>query len=73
MLGGVLLTGFAASAGAQTNVYVFEESTITGTIEKPEAFYILQPTNLDYQSLEAEASFLERLYRTVEAAPFAGE
>ena len=30
-------------AHAQNNIYVFEEETIVGRIEKPEAFYILSP------------------------------
>ena len=65
---GVLL--LSAAAFGQNRVYVFEEETIQGTIEKPEAFYILSPSNLDYEALEAEESFLEELYDTVERAPF---
>ena len=65
----LVLTGSSA-AWSQDAVYVFEEETIQGTIEKPEAFYILSPSNLDYEALEAEESFLEELYETVEDAPF---
>lgn len=60
----------SSSAFAQNQVIVFEEETIQGTIEKPEAFYILSPSNLDYEALEAEESFLEELYETVEREPF---
>jgi hypothetical protein len=69
LLAGLILM-ISGSASAQNRVYVFEEETIQGTIEKPEAFYILSPSNLDYEALEAEESFLEELYDTVETAPF---
>ena len=59
-----------SSARAQGTVYVFEEETIQGTIEKPEAFYILSPSSLEYESVEAEESFLPELYETVEELPF---
>lgn len=68
LVGLTLVVG--SSASAQNRVYVFEEETIQGTIEKPEAFYILSPSNLDYEALEAEESFLEELYETVETEPF---
>ncbi len=68
LAGLILMMG--ASASAQNRVYVFEEETIQGTIEKPEAFYILSPSNLDYEALAAEESFLEELYETVETEPF---
>jgi hypothetical protein len=60
----------SSSVQGQNRVYVFEEETIQGTIDKPEAFYILSPSNLDYEALEAEESFLEELYETVEGEPF---
>ena len=60
----------ASSAYAQGNIIVFEEETIQVEIEKPEAFYILSPSNLEYRSLDPEESFLEELYETVEEAPF---
>lgn len=68
--------GFAfvtiASAGAlaQGTTYTFEEEVIRGTIEKPEAFYILSPSSLEYESVDAEESFLPELYETVEEDPF---
>ncbi len=66
------LVGVLAPLGvlAQGNVLVFEEETIQGQIEKPEAFYILSPSNLDYESIEPEESFLDELYETVESEPF---
>lgn len=55
---------------AQGRVFVFDEEVIRGEIEKPEAFYILSPSSLEYDALEIEASFLEELYRTVTETPF---
>jgi hypothetical protein len=55
---------------AQGRVFVFDEEVIEGRIEKPEAFYILSPSSLEYDAIEVEASFLEELYRTVTEVPF---
>ena len=68
----VLLAGLVvgASAQAQGTVYTFEEEQIRVEIEKPEAFYILSPSNLDYESMPAEETFLPELYETVEEEPF---
>ena len=52
------------------NVIVFEEETITGEIEKPEAYYILSPSNLEYEPAPAQESFMDALWGTVEDVPF---
>ena len=59
-----------SSVSGQGRVIVFSEEVIEGEIEKPEAFYILSPSNLDYEPLEPEESFLDELYDTVEETPF---
>jgi hypothetical protein len=46
------------------------EEIVEGEIEKPEAYYILQPTNLGYEAAELEESFIPELLRTVEEEPF---
>ncbi len=68
LIAAALLT--TSTVAAQDRVYVFDEVTVRGEIEKPEAFYILSPSNLEYVSLDAEASFLPALYETVEELPF---
>jgi len=60
----------ASTAQAQNQVYVFEEETIQGSIEKPEAFYILSPSSLNYESVPAEETFLPELYDTLEESSF---
>jgi len=47
-----------------------EDEVIEGRIEKPEAFYILQPTNLNYEAAELEESFIPELLETVQQDPF---
>jgi len=68
----VLLPLGAASAWAQDrNVIEYDEvEVIRGEVDKPEAFYILAPSNLNYQSIEPEESFLEELYETTRDDPF---
>ncbi|MGM0557309.1 MAG: hypothetical protein ACQEVA_13075 [Myxococcota bacterium] len=66
---GVGLT-LSSTAFAQDGVINLEESVIKGRIQKPEAFYILQPANLDYEALDATPSFIDALLETVEEEPF---
>jgi hypothetical protein len=66
----VLVVAMPSLAGAQNRVIVVEEESLTVELEKPEAFYILSPSNLTYTSVDPEASFLDELYETVEEAPF---
>ncbi|MFT4702434.1 MAG: hypothetical protein ACI81R_000118 [Bradymonadia bacterium] len=81
MLSTILLTSVFAAVGAplawsqdrdgNTGIIVFDDAEIIrGEIEKPEAYYILSPSNLNYESLDAEETFLDRLYETVEEPAF---
>ena len=65
----VLLMSNVAFA-QEGGVINLEESVIKGRIQKPEAFYILQPANLDYEALAAKPSFLSELLNSVEEEPF---
>ena len=51
--------------GGSRRVIELGEEIIEGRIEKPEAFYILRPTNLEYEAATAEESFLPELLETV--------
>ncbi len=69
----VMMTVFLSLASfvvAQGNVIIFEEEHIQGEIEKPEAFYILSPSNLEYESIPPEETFLEEIYDTLESTSF---
>lgn len=64
-----LLVGISPAA-AQQGVINLDETVITGRIQKPEAFYILQHANLNYESLKPKPSFLPELLKTVREEPF---
>ncbi len=46
------------------------ETKIEGRIQKPQAFYILQRSNLNFQGLELKNSFVPKIIQSVEKAPF---
>ncbi len=52
------------------NIIRLEEEVIEGRYQKPEAFYILQRSNLDYEALELKKSFLPNIVESVKKAPF---
>ena len=68
------LTLFAPSADAQRRrrgkVIRLGEFKIEGTIQKPQAFYILQRSNLNFEGLELKNSFVPKIIKSVEQAPF---
>lgn len=73
LLACVLLTpssGIAQDGGREQNRYVFDEMQVFGEIDKPEAFYILRASSLDYENIEPVESFLDEMYRSTQEAPF---
>jgi len=70
------VAGITSSSQAQTRedrgsrIIDFGEQIIEGQIEKPEAYYVLRNTNLNYEEAELQESFIPELLRTVEQAPF---
>lgn len=52
------------------NVIRLDETTIEGRIQKPQAFYILQRSNLNFEGLELKRSFVPKIIESVEDAPF---
>ena len=64
-----LLVG-TQSAAAQQGVINLDETVIKGRIQKPEAFYILQHANLNYESLDPKPTFIPELLKTVREDPF---
>jgi hypothetical protein len=70
---------FASSAQAQAQnkpakrapkVIQLEEIKIEGRVQKPNAFYILNRSNLGYQVLDLRTSFLRDIVRAVQSEPF---
>jgi hypothetical protein len=51
-------------------VIKLEAITIEGRIQKPQAFYILQRSNLNFDELNRTESFLNKVLKSVEHDPF---
>jgi hypothetical protein len=74
--------GFAANVSAQAQsskappgrrapkVIQLEEIKIEGRVQKPNAFYILNRSNLGYEVLDLRTSFVRDIVRSVQAEPF---
>jgi len=62
----------AAQAGEAKKKKVIRLETITveGRIQKPQAFYILQRSNLNFDELERTESFLPKVVKSLEKDPF---
>jgi len=54
----------------QPRVIQLEEIVIEGRVQKPNAFYILNRSNLGYEVLELRTSFLPKIVRSVQKEPF---
>lgn len=76
-LAGVLLVA-AGAAHAQARkgqaqrgrVIQLEAMKVEGRIQKPEAFYILQRNELNFEGLEPKKSFIPLILKSVEKEPF---
>ncbi len=44
--------------------------TVEGRIQKPQAFYILQRSNLNFEELNRTESFIPKVEKSVDGAPF---
>lgn len=63
----------SATAGAQRRqprVIQLEEIRIEGRVQKPNAFYILNRSNLGYEVLDLRTSFVREIVRSVRRDPF---
>ena len=54
----------------QPRVIQLEEIVIEGRVQKPNAFYILNRSNLGYEVLELRSSFLREVVKSVQEEPF---
>lgn len=51
-------------------VVELEEIRIEGRVQKPNAFYILNRSNIGYEVLELRTSFVQEVVRSVRGEPF---
>lgn len=72
-----LLVASSSSAGLaqskkkrQPKIIQLEEIVIEGRVQKPNAFYILNRSNLGYEVLELRTTFLREVVRSVQEEPF---
>jgi hypothetical protein len=59
-----------AAGGRKPKVIQLEEITIEGRVQKPNAFYILNRSNLGYEVLDLRTSFLRDVVKSVQKEPF---
>ena len=71
-----MVTAVASNAGAQAKkarapkVIELEEIKIEGRVQKPNAFYILNRSNIGYEVMELRTSFMSEIIRSVRREPF---
>jgi hypothetical protein len=68
----VSATAFAADAPGKGKgkVLKLDEINVEGKIQKPQAFYILPRSNLNYSALDREESFLPKIKKATQSEPF---
>ena len=68
--GGALFASSAYAQGQERKVIRLEAIRVEGRVQKPQAFYILQRSNLNFEGLELQHSFLPKIIKSVEQQPF---
>ena len=66
----VAMSLVAVPAAAQRKKITLDDLIIEGNIQKPEAFFILPRTNLNFSDLERREDLKARIIKTVEQQPF---
>jgi hypothetical protein len=69
-IGAASLTSAQDAKKRQPRVIQLEEIVIEGRVQKPNAFYILNRSNLGYEVLELRTSFLREVVKSVQKEPF---
>lgn len=60
----------AQAQSAAKKVIRLDAITVEGRIQKPQAFYILQRSNLNFEELNRSESFVPKVVKSVEKDPF---
>ncbi len=63
-------TAAPTSAPKKKKVIRLDAITVEGRIQKPQAFYILQRSNLTFDELNRSESFVPKVEKSVEKDPF---
>jgi len=59
-----------ATTPAKKRVIRLDAITVEGRIQKPQAFYILQRSQLNFEELNRTDSFLPKVIKSVDKEPF---
>lgn len=70
VVGAVAALFAAGPAEAQRKKITLDDMVIDGNIQKPEAFFILPRTNLNFADLERREDLKQRVVDSVEQQPF---
>jgi hypothetical protein len=62
--------GSSAQEAKPRKVLKLDVITVEGRIQKPQAFYILQRSNLNFGELEKTETFLPKIVQSVNHEPF---
>ena len=57
-------------AAEQRKVIRLDALKVEGRIQKPQAFYILQRSNLNFDGLEQKENFLPNIHKAIDDKPF---
>ena len=63
-------SAFAADVKKPHKVIRLDSITIEGKIQKPQAFLLLQRSNLNFEELERTESFIPKVIKSVDKDPF---
>jgi len=66
----LLLTQAKPATPAKKRVIRLDAITVEGRIQKPQAFYILQRSQLNFEELNRTDSFLPKVVKSVDREPF---
>ncbi len=60
----------AEPAAPKKRVIRLDEMSVEGRIQRPQAFYVLPRSSLNYQAFERQESFLPKISKLLEQDPF---
>lgn len=66
----MVFASFAEAQERRRPVIRLDEISVEGRIQKPQAFYILPRSNLNYEGLEMKESFVPRIREALDKEPF---
>ena len=69
-LAALIVAALAVPAAAQRKKITLDDIVVEGNIQKPEAFFILPRTNLNFNDLDRREDLKSKIVKSVEKEPF---